>query len=50
MTDKEKRDLHTETIVTHIGIVKDFYAFTEDDFRLDNYQSTKLSTKFEVAE
>ena len=30
--------------------VKDFYAFTEDDFRLDNYQSTKLSTKFEVAE
>ena len=23
MTDKEKRDLHTETIVTHIGIVKD---------------------------
>ena len=30
--------------------VKDFYAFTEDDFRLDNYQSTKLTTKFEVAE
>ena len=30
--------------------VKDFYDFTEDDFRLDNYQSTKLSTKFEVAE
>lgn len=30
--------------------VKDFYSFTEDDFRLDNYQSTKLSTKFEVAE
>lgn len=30
--------------------VKDFYAFKEDDFRLDNYQSTKLSTKFEVAE
>lgn len=30
--------------------IKDFYAFTEDDFRLDNYQSTKLSTKFEVAE
>ena len=30
--------------------VKDFYAFTENDFRLDNYQSTKLSTKFEVAE
>ena len=23
MTDKEKRDLHTETIVTHISIVKD---------------------------
>ena len=30
--------------------VKDFYAFTEDDFKLENYQSTKLSTKFEVAE
>jgi len=30
--------------------VKDFYAFTEDDFRLDNYQSTKLEEKFEVAE
>ena len=30
--------------------VKDFYAFTEDDFRLDDYRSTKLSTKFEVAE
>lgn len=23
MTDKEKKDLHTETIVTHISIVKD---------------------------
>lgn len=30
--------------------VKDFYDFKEEDFRLDNYQSTKLSTKFEVAE
>lgn len=30
--------------------VKDFYEFKEEDFRLDNYQSTKLSTKFEVAE
>ena len=30
--------------------VKDFYEFTEDDFKLINYQSTKLSTKFEVAE
>ena len=30
--------------------VKDFYAFTEDDFKLENYQSTKLETKFEVAE
>ena len=30
--------------------VKDFYAFTEEDFRLDNYQSTKLTEKFEVAE
>lgn len=29
--------------------VKDFYKFTEEDFRLDNYKSTKLSTKFEVA-
>lgn len=30
--------------------VKDFYSFTEDDFKLIDYQSTKLSTKFEVAE
>lgn len=30
--------------------VKDFYDFTEDDFELVNYQSTKLTTKFEVAE
>lgn len=30
--------------------VKDFYDFKEDDFRLDNYQSTKLQGKFEVAE
>lgn len=30
--------------------IKDFYTFTEDDFRLDNYQSTKLETKFEVAQ
>jgi thymidylate synthase len=30
--------------------MKDFYAFTEDDFRLENYQSTKLLDKFEVAE
>lgn len=30
--------------------VKDFYDFKEEDFRLDNYKSTKLSTKFEVAE
>lgn len=30
--------------------VKDFYAFTEDDFKLIDYQSTKLSTTFEVAE
>ena len=30
--------------------VKDFYDFTEDDFRLEDYQSTKLETKFEVAE
>lgn len=30
--------------------VKDFYAFTENDFKLENYQSTKLSSKFEVAE
>lgn len=29
--------------------VKDFYEFKEEDFRLDNYQSTKLSTKFDVA-
>ena len=30
--------------------VRDFYAFTEDDFELENYQATKLETKFEVAE
>ena len=30
--------------------VKDFYSFTEDDFVLVNYQSTKLTSKFEVAE
>jgi thymidylate synthase len=30
--------------------VKDFYEFTEDDFELVGYQSTKLTTRFEVAE
>jgi len=30
--------------------IKDFYAFTENDFRLDNYKSTKLDDKFEVAQ
>lgn len=30
--------------------IKDFYAFTEDDFELVNYQSTKLASKFEIAE
>ena len=30
--------------------VKDFYSFTEDDFKLIDYQSTKLTTKFQVAE
>ena len=30
--------------------VKDFYEFTEEDFELVGYQSTKLTTKFEVAE
>lgn len=30
--------------------VKDFYDFTEDDFELVDYQSTKLTTKFQVAE
>lgn len=30
--------------------VKDFYDFTEEDFELIDYQSTKLTTKFEVAE
>lgn len=30
--------------------VKNFYDFTEDDFALVDYQSTKLTTKFEVAE
>ena len=29
--------------------VKNFYDFTPEDFRLENYQSTKLSTKFDVA-
>ena len=28
----------------------DFYSFTVDDFRLDNYQNTKLEEKIEVAE
>lgn len=30
--------------------IQDFYEFTEDDFELIDYQSTKLTTKFEVAE
>lgn len=30
--------------------VKNFYDFTEDDFALVDYQSTKLTTRFEVAE
>jgi thymidylate synthase len=30
--------------------VKNFYDFTEDDFRLEDYQSTKLTSSFEVAE
>ena len=30
--------------------IKDFYAFTENDFELENYQATKLEEKFEVAE
>lgn len=30
--------------------VKDFYDFTEDDFELVGYDSTKLATRFEVAE
>jgi thymidylate synthase len=30
--------------------VKDFYDFTEEDFDLIDYQSTKLTTKFQVAE
>lgn len=30
--------------------VKNFYDFTEEDFELVDYQSTKLTTKFEVAE
>jgi thymidylate synthase len=30
--------------------VKDFYSFTEDDFELVGYQSTKLEKKFQVAE
>jgi thymidylate synthase len=30
--------------------VKSFYDFTEEDFELIDYQSTKLTTKFEVAE
>jgi len=30
--------------------VKDFYAFTENDFHIDNYEATKLEKKFEVAE
>ena len=30
--------------------VKNFYDFTEDDFELIDYQSTKLTSKFEIAE
>ena len=30
--------------------VKNFYDFTEEDFELIDYQSTKLTTKFQVAE
>jgi len=30
--------------------IQDFYEFTEDDFELIDYQSTKLTTKFQVAE
>ena len=30
--------------------VTDFYDFTEEDFELVDYQSTKLTTKFQVAE
>ena len=30
--------------------IKNFYDFKEEDFRLDNYQSTKLTERFEVAE
>lgn len=30
--------------------VKDFYTFTEDDFELIDYKSTKLDSKFEIAE
>ena len=30
--------------------VRDFYEFTEDDFELVDYQSTKLVNRFEVAE
>ena len=29
--------------------VKDFYAFTVDDFKLENYQFNKIEEKFEVA-
>ena len=29
--------------------VKDFYAFTVDDFKLENYEYNKLEEKFEVA-
>lgn len=29
--------------------IKDFYAFTEEDFELIDYRATPLSTKFEVA-
>ena len=29
--------------------VKDFYKFTVDDFKLENYQFNKIEEKFEVA-
>ena len=58
MTDKEKRDLHTDTILTHINIVKDLCyqmgipelgqshdvsKFSPDEFEIYTYANGKKS-------
>lgn len=49
MTDKEKRDLHTETIVTHIGIVKDLCYLMGIPELGDSHDLSKFSPEeFEI--